>query len=116
MKPQYNYPTIFSTSSELSEYYLENGFVSIKDAIPKNYIDTTVSELHEIFSPFSTDKEDILDSAIIELNKNNKDKLYELNLKSNKLTSLYKIFSEVSSYINDIIGKNLPVYTMMVDF
>ena len=108
----YIFPSVFSNDSELREYYLENGFVSIKDAIPINYIYTTVSELNEIFLPYSTDKNDILNSAIIELNKNNKDKLYELHIKSNKLTSLSKIISELISYLRDILGKNIPIFTI----
>jgi hypothetical protein len=104
----YDYPKVFSDDSELKNFYLENGYVSIKNGIPREDIDQIVSDINYILSPYASDKFSPIDSAIIHLDKNDKEKLYQLNMALAKLSSLAKIASVLSGYINTITGKKVP--------
>ncbi len=64
----------------------------------------------KIFSPYVTDKNNRVDSAIVQLDKMNKPKLYELHTASSKLLS----FKTISVFMNDILkkisGSDAPVF------
>ena len=112
----YDYPKVFSDDSELRNFYIENGYVSIKNGIPREDIDQIVSDLNYILLPYAPDKVSPIDSAIIHLDKNDKEKLYQLNMALAKLSSLTKIPSVLSGYINTITGKKVPQIILNVSF
>lgn len=116
MTVEYDFPIEYLDDAELRDFYRKNGYVSIKGGIPKKFIDLIVSELNEIFLTYATDCDNPFDSAVLELDRNHKDKLYELHTMAVKLTSFSNINSLVSGYINDICGKKMPQFTIGTGF
>lgn len=112
----YDYPVKYSKDVDLRNFYEENGFVSIKSGIPLEDINLIKKELEEVFTPFATDSKKPFDSAVIELDKNNKDQLYELHILASKLTSFSIVNSRISKYINAICGKPVPKFEINTGF
>lgn len=94
----------------MKKFYDENGYISIKNGVSAEDIRWIIDDLTAIFSPFSTNPQEPIDSAIIDLDKRDKPKLYELNLIASKLCSLERIGSVVAGYINAIAGKKVPQF------
>jgi ectoine hydroxylase-related dioxygenase (phytanoyl-CoA dioxygenase family) len=91
----------YSSEELLVNYYQNFGYVTIKNFIPIRLINEIQKELIDIFSPFANDKSNIIDSAIIQLDKNDKPKLYELHMKATKAIS----FKAVNVFLSKIFKK-----------
>ena len=102
MNINYNYPVEYKSEKELRTFYEENGFVSIKNGLPIEHLNLIKKDLEEIFKPFATDIKNPFDSAVIELNKNDKEKLHELHILSSKLTSFTNVNARLTEIINAI--------------
>ncbi|MFZ9645022.1 MAG: hypothetical protein ACO290_08475, partial [Ilumatobacteraceae bacterium] len=70
----------YSSIDELRADYENDGFVSIKGLIPIAKLEAVKNDLTETFAEFAVDKHAPIDSAIIELDKTNKQLLYELHM------------------------------------
>ena len=79
MEHIYDFPVEYSRDNDIKSFYEQNGYVSIKNGISGGDIKEIVDDLTQIFSPFATDPEQPIDSAIIDLDKRDKPKLYELH-------------------------------------
>lgn len=112
----YDYPVEYSEDMKIKKFYDENGYVSIKNGIPISNIHDIIDDLNQIFLPYATNKEYPIDSAIIELDKNDKVKLYELHQVACRLYSISKIGSSVSKYINAITGKRIHQFNISSAF
>jgi len=112
MNKIYDYPVKYASEDDIKDFYEKNGYVSIKNGIPTNDINEVISDLTLIFSPFATDHKHLIDSAIIDLDKRDKPKLYELYLVASKLFSFTKIGSSVSKYVNAIYGERVPQFNI----
>jgi hypothetical protein len=110
VKKIYDYPAEYSRDEEIKDFYEQNGYVSIKNGISNGDIKEIVDDLTQIFSPFATDPEHPIDSAIVDLDKRDKPKLHELHYISSKLYSFAKIGSALSKYVNAIYGKRVPQF------
>jgi len=73
-------------------------------------------ELTDIFSPFATNKNKPVDSAIIELDKKDKVKLYELHMAAGKAMSFKAISVYVSKFFKKISGSELPILELHSGF
>ena len=100
----------FSSIDELRTDYEKDGFVSIKGLIPVEKLDVVQSDLAETFAEFAVDKHAPIDSAIVELDKTNKQLLYELHMATTKLISLRSIFSLFADVVVDLSSNQAPVY------
>ncbi|MFM7762870.1 MAG: hypothetical protein ACKO73_07905, partial [Acidimicrobiaceae bacterium] len=83
----------YSSIDELRADYEKDGFVSIKGLIPIEKLEVVQSDLAETFAEFAADKQFPIDSAIIELDKTDRQLLYELHMATTKLISLKSLFS-----------------------
>ena len=100
----------YSSVNELRADYEQDGFVSIKGLIPLVKLETVQRDLTETFAEFAADKQFAIDSAIIELDRTDKQLLYELHMATTKLISLRSIFSIFSKIVDDLSAKQAPVY------
>ena len=91
----------YSSEESLQDFYQNFGYVTIKNFIPISLIKEIQKELIDIFAPFANDKSNIVDSAIIQLDKNDKPKLYELHMKAAKAIS----FKAVNVFLSKIFKK-----------
>ena len=66
----------YSSIDELRADYERDGFVSIKGLIPVEKLKTVQRDFTETFAEFAPDKQFPIDSAIIELDKTDKQLLY----------------------------------------
>ena len=95
----------FLSTKDLREFYLTNGYVSVKNLIPNELLEDIQNDLNKCFEEFSTGGPTNYDSGVIYLNENDKSKLHELHIVTSKITSitaLTKIFSETCK----ILGKS----------
>ena len=100
----------FSSIDELRADYEKDGFVSIKGLIPFEKLEAVQSDLAETFAEFAADKQFPIDSAIIELDKKDKQLLYELHMATTKLISLRSLFSLFAGVVVDLTSNQAPVY------
>lgn len=94
---------------DLRDFYERFGYVTIKYFIPDYLIVDIKKDLTNIFSPFSTDKMNPVDSAIIQLDKTNKPKLYELHTIASKALSIKATTVFLNSILKNISGKDAPM-------
>lgn len=116
MEKIYDYPVSYTNGDDIKNAYEKNGYVSIKNGISPEDIKEITNDLGQIFSPFATDPEYPIDSAIIDLDKCDKPKLYELHQIAEKLYSFSKIGSVLSTYINMICGERVPQFNIASGF
>lgn len=112
----YDYPVGYSKDDDIKSFYEKNGYVSIKKGISREDIKEITDDLTQIFSPFATDPEQPIDSAIIDLDKRDKPKLHELHQIASKLYSFTKIGTALSKYVNAIYGKRVPQFNIASGF
>jgi len=113
LEHQYDYPRVFEDSDAMKSFYDSNGYVSLKNGLPQDDLRSIANDLTEIFAPYATDASNLFDSAVIELDRTNKEKLHELHIVASRLSSIWKISSVVSEFIDQIYGKKRP--QMIID-
>ena len=97
----------YSSIDELRADYERDGFVSINGLIPVDKLEFIQRDLAETFTEFAADKQFPIDSAIIELDKTDKQLLYELHMATTKLISLRSLFSLFASVVVDLTLNDL---------
>ena len=100
----------YSSIDELRADYERDGLVSIKGLIPVEKLEAVQRDFTETFAEFAPDKQFPIDSAIIELNKTDKQLLYELHMATTKLISLRSLFSLFADVVVDLTSSQTPVY------
>ena len=106
----------FDSDKALQVFYKNYGYITIKNIIPSELISYIQNELINIFSPFSTDKTNPVDSAIIQLDKSNKPKLYELHIAASKAISFKAVSVHLSKVLKKISGSEAPVLEISTGF
>jgi ectoine hydroxylase-related dioxygenase (phytanoyl-CoA dioxygenase family) len=109
-------PRTFESDESLQDFYQKFGYVTIKNLIPMDLIIEIQKELTEIFAPFAIDKNKSIDSAIIELDKHNKVKLYELHMAAGKAMSFKAVSVFVSKFFKKISGSKSPILELHSGF
>ena len=115
-KIKYDYPAEYTRDMDIKNFYDQNGYVSIKNGISCENIKEIVDDLTQIFSPFATDLAYPIDSAIVDLDKRDKPKLFELHKVASRLCSFSRIGSAVSNYVNAIHGKRIHQFNITCGF
>jgi hypothetical protein len=100
----------YSSADELRDAYENDGFVSIRGLIPIPKLEEVQRDLIETFAEFATDKQFPVDSAIIELDKTDKQLLYELHMATTKLISLRSLFPLFAEVVVDLTSSSTPIY------
>ncbi len=100
----------YQSTSDLIRDFQRDGFVSIKSLIPVDQLKAVEAEMIETFKEFATDLQNPIDSAIINLDRENKELLYELHMATTKLISLKSIFSILSKFVTQLSHSSAPVY------
>jgi ectoine hydroxylase-related dioxygenase (phytanoyl-CoA dioxygenase family) len=106
----------FNSDESIQNFYQDFGYVTFKNLIPIDLIIELQKELVEIFKPYSVNKENIIDSAIINLNKNDKTKLYELHMKAGKAISFKAVNVFLSKTLKKISGSESTVLELHSGF
>ncbi len=109
-------PRTFDSGIALQIFYDSFGYVTIKNAIPMGLISQIQHDLEYIFRPFSTDENTPVDSAIIELNKNNTAKLYEIHTAASRLISFKAIGVHLNQFFQKITNNNSPALEIASGF
>jgi len=105
-------PRTFSSEPELKDFYERFGYVTIKNLIPNSLIQDINQDLLSIFSPYATDENNTVDSAVLQLDKTNKPKLYELHIASSKTLSFKATSAFFKNVLRKISGSDAPVLEM----
>ena len=111
-----DYARTFDSDNALQVFYEKYGYVTIKKIIPSDLISEIQNELINIFSPFATDKTNPVDSAIIQLDKSDKPKLYELHTAASKVISFRAVSVHLSKILKRISGSEAPVLEIEAGF
>lgn len=110
-----NYAKDFQTEEEMHNFYLEHGFVSLKKAIPTDYIKNIVDDLTLIFKPYASDLLNPIDSGILNLDKNDKPLLHNTCLSVRQLSSLKKMTGFFQDIMIRITGEKKPIFEIQSD-
>jgi len=100
----------YASVEDLRRDYQRDGFVSIKALIPRGRLEKIEAELADTFSEFANDAKFPIDSAIINLDREDKPLLHELHMATTKLISLRSIFAILSDVVCDLSSKVEPIY------
>ena len=100
----------YASIEDLRREYQRDGFVSIKALIPRVQLEEIEAELADTFSEYANDAKHPIDSAIINLDRENKALLHELHMATTKLISLRSIFSLFKNVVSDLASSRGPVY------
>ncbi|MCL0045709.1 phytanoyl-CoA dioxygenase family protein [Nitrospinaceae bacterium] len=111
-----DFPREFQSSEEMQVFYSRYGYITLKRHIPSEYIEYVVNDLKTIFEPYASDKQNPVDSAIINLDKKDKKHLYELHMAALKLTSLKRLTFFLGETVKSISGGNAPVLEIVTSF
>lgn len=111
-----DYARTFDSDKALQVFYEKYGYISIKKLIPSDLIGEIQKELINIFSPFATDKINPVDSAIIQLDKSDKLKLYELHTAASKAISFKAVSVYLSKFLKRISSSEAPVLEIAAGF
>tara|TARA_B100001250_G_C19643460_1_gene719315 strand:- start:75 stop:833 length:759 start_codon:yes stop_codon:yes gene_type:complete len=95
----------------ISQYYKEHGFVLLKNILDLDQIKAIKKDLTNYFKKFVKNSVDF-DSAVINLNKNNKELLYKLHTESEKHISFNALLPTLQNIINDIEKNDKPIHTI----
>ena len=101
-------PRTFRSPEDVKLFYDKHGYVTLKAYIPSEYLDDVVRDLGAIFEPYSSESENPIDSGIIELDKNNQKRLYELHNAANKSTAFKFLSRFLSDVVRNISGITSP--------
>jgi hypothetical protein len=100
----------YASVEDLRRDYQRDGFVSIKALIPRGRLEKIDAELADTFREFANDEKYPIDSAIINLDQEDKPLLHELHMATTKLISLRSIFALFSDVVYDLSSKAEPIY------
>jgi Phytanoyl-CoA dioxygenase (PhyH) len=104
-----DHPRSFSSASEIKDFYQAYGYITLKNAVPADLLAAIRSDLTAIFGEYSINKDHPVDSAIINLDKSDKQKLYELHTASSKCVSFKGTSTFFSELLKSISGSDAPV-------
>lgn len=111
-----DYPRHFSTDAERQSFYNNFGYITLKNVIPTELLSSIRNDLTAIFETYSTDKANPVDSAILNLDKTDKPKLYELHIAASKCVSFKAASVFFSDLLKSISGNNMPVLEIASGF
>jgi hypothetical protein len=100
----------YTSIEDLRRDYQRDGFVSIKELIPRGRLEKIEAELADTFSEFADDAKHPIDSAIINLDREDKALLHELHMATTKLISLRSVFALLGDVVCDLSSKVEPIY------
>jgi len=100
----------YTSIEDLRRDFQRDGFVSIKALIPRGRLEKIEAELADTFSEFANDAKHPIDSAIINLDREDKALLHELHVATTKLISLRSVFALLAEVVYDMSTSVAPVY------
>ena len=100
----------YTSIEDLQRDYQRDGFVSIKSLIPKSCLEKIETELIDTFCEYARDVKIPIDSAIVELDREDKALLHELHVATTKLISLRSVFALLAEVVYDLSTSVAPVY------
>ena len=111
-----DFPRSFSSKSEMRDFYNAYGYITLKNVISEKLLSAIRSDLTDIFGPYATEKDNIVDSAILNLDRSDKPKLYELHIAASKCVSFKATSVYFSELLKDILGIDAPVLEICAIF
>lgn len=103
-----DHPRTFSSDSEMAGFFQTFGYVSLKNAIPGEFLASIRQDLMDTLKDYATCENDPVDSAILNLNRIDKKALHVLHLATSKLVS-FKIISMIfADILKRISGSHAP--------
>lgn len=111
-----DHPRSFATHAEMRDFYDAYGYISLKSVIPSDLLADIRSDLSAIFGTYSTDRAHPVDSAILNLDKADKPKLYELHIAASKCVSFKATSVFFSKLLKGISGNDSPVLEIAAGF
>jgi len=106
---EYIYPKNYSSKNKAVEFFNEFGFLSLKGIIPQEQIDVLIRDLIFLFEPYSGISENPIDSAIINLDRGDKEKLFSIHSSMYKLMSIKKLSCFFTDYIQKTFCLDKPI-------
>jgi hypothetical protein len=103
----------FNTSESMKNFYNNYGYLSVKNLIPVKLLLEIQTELENILClpPHTNSNEyDKIDAAIIELDRNNQTKLYELHLAISRSVVFKSVNLHLSKILKEISGIYSPIF------
>ena len=100
----------YTSIEDLRRDYQKDGYVSIKAVIPRGRLEKIEAELVDTFSEYASDASYPIDSAIINLDRDDKALLHELHMATTKLISLRSVFALLADVVYDLSSSVAPVY------
>ena len=111
-----DYPRSFATQAEMQSFYNAYGYITLKSVIPSDLLAGIRNDLTDIFRTYSTDPHNPVDSAILNLDKADKPKLYELHIAASKCVSFKATSVFFSKLLKGISGIDSPVLEIASGF
>ncbi len=111
-----DFPREFQSTKEIRTFYNNYGYVTLKQHIPLEYIEDVVNDLTTIFEPYASDKQNPVDSAIINLDKKDKKRLHELHIVTSKLNSIKRLSFFLGKTVKSTSKQNTPVLEIASGF
>ena len=106
---EYIYPKNYSSKNKAVGFFNEFGFLSLKGIIPQEQIDVLIRDLIFLFEPYSGISENPIDSAIINLDRGDKEKLFSIHSSMSKLMSIKKLSCFFTDYIQKTFCLDKPI-------
>jgi hypothetical protein len=100
----------------MKNFYETYGYIAIKKIIPEDLLISIRKDLVSIFEQYGSDEKNPVDSGIINLDKMNKPKLYELHTAASKCISFRATSVFFSEVLKNISGINNPVLEIASGF
>ena len=100
----------------MKDFYETYGYIAIKKIIPEDLLVSIRNDLVAIFKQYGSDEKNPVDSGIINLDKTNKPKLYELHTAASKCISFRATSVFFSEVLKNISGINNPVLEIASGF
>ena len=104
-----DYPRTFISKLAMQDFYQTYGYVTLKNAVPLGLLEIVREELLSLYKVYSTENDNIIDSAILNLDKSDKPKLHELHIATSKLSSIRAIELSLSDLLKEISGLDAPI-------
>jgi hypothetical protein len=110
------FPRVFESTDSIRVEFERNGFVSIKKLLSPDFVNEIASSLRTLFSSYSHQPELETDSAIIQLNKNDKKMLHQLHSAAQRISELRRIPDVLAPTVQAISGLKSPVFELSGGF
>lgn len=104
------------SQADIKKNFLDNGYVSIKSAIPLNLVTELSHQIESVFLSNDKSNSKNYDEAVISLDKNSKDLLYKTHIAATKVMALNKIAAHLSKYVHVIGDPTLPILNIDTTF